>query len=135
MREILFRGKDSDGKWNYGFPYLIRCKDVKGWVILADIESHEEITELDVDKALCFGLLEVTPVQEETVGQFTGHTDIKGNKIFEGDILSVEYHNEPIVVAWEVFDTEQGFNLMLDFDMEVIGNIHDNPELLKGGTQ
>ena len=89
-------------------------------------------------------------VGPETVGQFTGLTDKNNTKIFEGDILAVETSNISVecdgyfVVK---YDTEtarficEGDGLTVDFDnvygyeVEVIGNIYDSPELLKGGAE
>ena len=154
MREILFRGKGtsgfSNGKWREGY-YV---KDFwmptnKGYGI---IPSNQE------DGGYC----EVDPA---TVGQYTGLTDKNGNKIFEGDLLDGDKypyindtgeHNYFAEVVW--FDNCPAFGLCIhkhplsavrgisegncdiieDFDSskwEVIGNIHDNPELLKGGDQ
>ena len=81
------------------------------------------------------------PVDPETVGRFTSLTDKNREKIFEGDIVDILTENEEIgVVAYE----DGGFlvnadGFCVDFhsningtDLEVIGNIHDNPELTKG---
>ena len=92
----------------------------------------------------------------ETVGQFTGLTDKNGKKIFEGDIVRVLGNQQ--VEDWKNVDyialiafLDGGFCAIdgtvedhafrryglvrMDFDLEVIGNIHDNPELLKGGAE
>jgi uncharacterized phage protein (TIGR01671 family) len=90
-------------------------------------------------------------VYTDTVGQFTGLTDKNGKKIFEGDIVDAKEewwfasgpagHDTPIlVVEWD--DEFCGFAPFADYDCdcgvyinasgcEVIGNIYDNPELLK----
>ena len=125
MREIFFRGKRVDnGKWVEG-NYSI---DVSGRV---DI--------LPIDNLVFF---EVIP---ETVGQFTGLTDKNGKKIFEGDIL--ESDSERFVVEWDdeflgfyltdVNPRYQGYAMFADVadDGYIIGNIHDNPELLNKGEQ
>ena len=128
MREILFRGKDIiNGKWITGS--LVDGKHIGCWV-------------------------EANPVRPETVGQFTELTDKNGVKIFEGDI--VVYDNTPYnayghrvvgVMVWHKWmwkfrykEYESTYHYSCgseDFfggKSEVIGNIHDNPELLENIT-
>ncbi len=131
MREILFRGKSlySDD-WLCGY---IRQYG-NGKVIICDFET----------KRLWF-------VDPETVGQYTGLTDKNGKKIFEGDIVKREYTlwnsetkrtRETQIGVVSYSNKECGFsldkvcNLRKPWDgdtIEIIGNIHDNPELLGGG--
>ena len=135
MREILFRGKRAeDNKWVYGFV-------VNG--------SHSIIGVYEDGHCFCF-----ESVIPETVGQYTGLKDKNGNKIFEGDIvkaIQTEYdeykENEPFVFSFvgEMIFDDACFGLkakkVIDFyspmwkeedvELEVIGNIHDNPELLE----
>lgn len=120
-REILFRGQRlDDDEWAYGDLLHLPNGDV---VILSD-KGY-------------------TKVKPETVGQFTGLTDKNGNKIFGGNIvkcLSLEYG----YVNKEVYYAEDRARFVLgslgsDYDfeeyinVEVIGNIYDNPELLYNG--
>lgn len=134
MREILFRGKRTRGKhsgeWVTGDLWHH-----------ADKESIIYSNELD-NKAW---------VSTETVGQFTGLTDQYGAKIWEGDII--RYMNDDeisigVIRFGEYQDFNIGFNIewlspnAVDFfrrdirfwtacrEIEVIGNIHDNPDLL-----
>lgn len=80
-------------------------------------------------------LYEVIP---ETVGQFTGLTDKDGKAIFEGDIFYDEYNESNCLITFD----EGSFCIVEDNvcqsacgcsmnGFEVIGNIHDNPELLR----
>lgn len=113
MREILFRGKTSgNGKWVQGD--LIHYPDDRT-VIKAEHEFW---------------------VIPETVRQYTGLTDKNGTKIFEGDI--VEFGEYRYTVEWKRdrcgFGYEETADRMLECDgghCVVIGNVHDNPELLE----
>lgn len=123
MREILFRGK-GDRKYNSGNWY-------HGY-LSKDCDGDYVITEIGFSRT----------VIPETVGQFTGLTDKNGKKIFEGDIIqSVETGETGIVqwlpeysafMVWCRSSNEIGFLYECSSIMEVVGNAHDNSELLKG---
>lgn len=133
MREILFRGKRTDnGEWIYGD---LRCiSDWKGGY-------NPHIVDNTNGRNNSVTGLEIIP---ETVGQFTGLFDKNGAKIFEGDILTLE--NEGIYAAIKYNESKAAFYVE-DEDHEdylgeawetnviIIGNIHDNPNMLRGGEE
>lgn len=133
MREILFRGKRThDNEWTIGSLHIEKFIEDEEYICC-------EINQCDV--------------HPETVGQYTGLTDKNGTKIFEGDIGRYQQtdgarqNNKPIICIGKVIynaktasfavesKDEKGFKYFDYFpvkDFEIIGNIHDNPELLKG---
>ena len=127
MREILFRGKSKHGKWYYGFyteGYYLDGTSV-AWIEVVDRKKKET---------------DSPTVIPETVGQFTGMTDKNGKKIFEGDICKVGNLVYKVVFeysAWwfKILSKKvyccPAFNSHCGDLCEVIGNIHDNPELLE----
>jgi uncharacterized phage protein (TIGR01671 family) len=138
MREILFRGKKDIVKnksaWMYGFYYFI-------------MDMHYIVND---------GVY--TPCIPETVGQYTGLLDKNRKKLFEGDIVKTKQYNHstrenceficfvefervsPRFVLTSLdkdeysycfsFATAEGNELISD-GIEIVGNIHDNPELLE----
>ena len=124
-REISFRGKRTKTvEWVYG---LLWHNNEKSAAIYSD--KHDR---------LCW-------VKPETVGQFAGLTDKNGKRIFEGDIAKrtnkdgthtlyeVVWDNELFAPMFQLIGSCSGFFVVgMNEFVEVIGNIHDNPELLNG---
>ncbi len=157
MREIIFRGKRKDnGEWVEGS--LINAFEYT-CILQAEDKLHPtDYPYLDGDIGTFDG--KATPVIPETVGQYTGLNDKNGKRIFEGDIVRcydtnlddefitvVEFGNPNGAYNWG-FQlrpiTKASFNtdILLWVEMEeagvfieVIGNIHSNPELIGGDPE
>ncbi|NCC65362.1 MAG: hypothetical protein EOM15_11970 [Spirochaetia bacterium] len=126
MREILFRAKakfngsiGSDHWIESSFLHIKKCGD-----------SHS----VTLGGRIC---------DEETLGQFTGLTDKNGKKIFEGDIVifgeskihRICWDDKGFWVARNIIQNNYHYNgvalhVIGNGEIEVIGNIHDNPELV-----
>ena len=135
MREILFRGQTSSGNWKLGSLHIERGE-----------------TDRNGNSTLDYRILgmrgECSYIVAETIGQYTGLTDKNGTKIFEGDIVKTDKFSEPnkqYIIKYDLqfgaFICQDKYNMyFVTFDgdsdqFEIIGNIHDNPELLKGGVE
>ena len=142
MREILFRGKRCDNlDWVEGY-LLKECNyETCSWNLGIEYKT-------DRFGRFAYEVAEVVPY---TVGQFTGLTDKNGKKIFERDIIRyTEGEEKPMgVIKHGIYrDYHVGFFIewgesqpclrrdiafwATEREIEVIGNIHDNPELLGG---
>lgn len=124
-REILFKGKRVDnGEWVEGFycprPY-------------SHFPCEPSIFPIDTIDKEWYGI----EVILETVGQFTGLTDKNGVKIFEGDIIKYKENLFEIKYSTEqarylAVLTNGVFDPVAMQNCEVVGNVFDNSELLKG---
>ena len=136
MREILFRGKSLDNRGAWVVGSLIHRTDFYGDPCDDYFILHGG--EFDCD------YYDADRVDPKTVGQFTGLTDKNGTKIFEGDIVEhhiqgdilvnrgvVNWDEESARWAYQLNTMNPCFALYNPNAFEVIGNIHDNPELLK----
>ena len=132
MREILFRGKNyENNQWVYG-QY---CKFLNGARIDHSIVNIDECDGLGYTGTI-YHIADI-----KTLGQYTGLIDKNRVKIFEGDIIKLS--NSTVVVSWEnggLGYISKGWGDFISFAgnnhlksilsyIEVIGNIHDNPEL------
>lgn len=143
MRQIKFRGKsNTTGEWVYGdllqmeikTPYIVNISPIEGESLKTDI----------------------VPVEPESVGQFTGIIDCVGQEVYEGDIVTwknIYYNGEEESftgnVVWIVdklgfyilysisdfnIDNLKSYTYLANkFNLRVLGNMHDTPEIMEGG--
>lgn len=133
MCDILFRAKAinrdkgyhktkyKNGDWVYGL--VTRLYDERFENLPAEITNVNGVSGIEVDY--------------KTIGQFTGLVDNNGNDIFEGDV--VDYISSDVIgnpqtgtiIVEDMTDYDTMIYLNHSSEVVIIGNIHDNPELLK----
>lgn len=141
MRTIKFRGKTKQGEWVIG--YYVGKSSLDEVAILPPQNVNYDICYINDSE--CYYCI------SDTIGQFTGLYDSNGKGIYEGDIL--RFGNSPsdvCEVKWNesvaafcirfYFEKELGSRPLVEWlqcekSIEIIGNIYDNPELLKGGDK
>ena len=141
MREILYRAISmARGEhWLYGLPrHYARNPHTEKWTM------YDPTTGIETD------------IDEDTLGQYTGRTDVDDDKIFEGDVLTAtifDYNGHDtmhtVIVEWnekyaqymcvDVNDKDcmwdLGWIILNDGEPLIVGNRWDNPSLLKGGEK
>ena len=124
MRDIIFRAKRTDtGAWVYGDLTHVQRINTKEEAEQSGRHSDPAVRVANYD------------VDEQAIGQYTGLKDKDGREIYEGDIL--RFRTYPVQVGWHegaFCDCHMDMNILLRNHAlsmyTIIGNIHDNPELL-----
>lgn len=148
-REILFRGKPKDNssyeqEWVYGVPVPVEYNTYPtGRIDLVKSVNYNKLDGFIPSWEVCN--CEIKP---ETLGEYTGLKDRNGNRIFEGDIVriakngtrnlktySIDFVHEIgmyVIHSHKDMEDDRDFTTTSDYELEVVGNVHDNPELMEG---
>lgn len=128
MMDTLFRGKDIEtGKWIYGWVFGEKAKSI--------IELDSQYISKEGTEAYYTSI-----VHPETVGQYIGTDDKNSSRIFEGDVVKVirdsgsgEWEVKIYIENVRRIPSELYGSAVVE--IQVIGNIHDNPELMEGKNE
>ena len=134
MREIKFRGK-SDDDWVYGMLIKINPNDCGEHGEFKDNKYMIQSDELEMGEYNKYFITD-----DNSIGQYTGLHDKNGKEIYEGDIVKSffvdtdEAGNE--IYKYYIMEVKYdevlcSYKIDKFMNLEVIGNIYDNPELLK----
>lgn len=142
MRDIKFRARRKNGEWVVG-------NFIRHFATYFNTEEHYSIFLPKPENGN--GGYWVESIERETIGQFTGLYDRNCKEIYEGDILRIGNSPSGVCeVKWNKsiaafcirfsFENKLGIRPLGEWticerSIEIIGNIHDNPELLKGGEE
>lgn len=145
-REIKFRAKSLDsGEWVFGVPILGKIQTDLGWMAWVEPKRKAEFGEM------CIPLRDVVQgekIDPKTVGEYTWLKDKNGAEIYEGDVIQANLPQMPSgeqLVKNQVYYADGSFKIWNKWDAvrldglrhiygatwEVLGNIHDNPDLLE----
>lgn len=145
MRVIKFRGRRVDNnEWVYGYLYKLQLPIEEACLILTQDNNHlDESLAPKYDLAFKLGV-DLFIVDPETVGQFTSLRDKNGKDIYEGDllkagdlgVLEVRFVRGVFAFLWNGnLDDEFPTGSPTQEWADIIGNIHDNPDLIKGAEE
>lgn len=136
QREIEFRGKRAgEEHWIYGYLREVFGRTKRVFMISPSRKFEADgLTDTEEDY-----------VEADTIGQFTGKYDKNKRKVYEGDIvlqqgyngrkekMVVRFENGAFIVGYHSGSSTRKKPMLISDKCEVIGNIHDNPELLQEG--